>query len=102
MHGRIKSVNFEDPFYQTCCIADDECSGHIEIHHHFKYKGSQQDVPFGILPLCVYHHSIEKRKDVKDRLDWVMLNRTTEADRVLYNRFNWYQLRAYLTKKHSR
>jgi len=96
MHGRIKKVNFSDPFYKTCCIEDDECSGVIQIHHNFIYASKQVDEPWSALPVCEWHHSKEKRRDIGDRLDRVMLSRMKSEDKAKYPRKDWAQLERYL------
>jgi len=68
----------QDPFYQKCCVADENCSGVIQFHHNFTWQGKRTDHKFGILPVCEYHHRIEA--SIKDKLDWVMLNRMSDSE----------------------
>ena len=66
----------QDPFYQKCCVADGTCQGVIQWHHNLIYASKRQNV--GILPVCEYHHRIEA--SIKDKLDWVMLNRMSDSE----------------------
>lgn len=68
----------EDLFYWSCCVADDQCSGNIQWHHNHTWQGKRTNEVFGILPVCEYHHRIES--SIKDRLDWVMLNRMSDIE----------------------
>ena len=78
-----------DPFYKKCCIADKHCQGQIEWHHNLIYAGRQQNEPFCILPLCSYHHSIEKNREIKPRLNEIMFSRATAEDKQKYPRLKW-------------
>lgn len=96
---QVKKKLASNPFYYKCCIQDDKCSGHIQWHHNFRYAGSNLSEPFAILPVCVYHHSIEKRSDVKEKLDYIMLHRMTMRDDNNYLNDYWKQRKKYLTTK---
>ena len=93
----------DDPFYRKCCMADKNCDGKIERHHNLIYGGKQQNYLFCILPACAnYHHKFEKRQDIRDKLDWIMLNRTNLEFLIkTFPRRNWLQLLNYLYKKYE-
>lgn len=90
----------EDPFYRKCCLEDENCDGKIERHHNLIYAGQQQNYLFCILPACAnYHHKFEKRADIRDQLDRVMLSRTNLSFLVkTFPKRNWLQLKNYLNK----
>ena len=85
-----------DPFYRVCCIANGECYGRIQWHHHLRYAGERQNVRFAILPVCEYHHEKEARLDIKHRLDTVMLLRATPEDLAKYPKRDWFHLKKSL------
>lgn len=96
----VKNQLASNPFYSECCIADEKCSsGKIDWHHNFRKAGKNLSLPCCLLPLCVYHHSIEKRTDVKEKLDWIMLSRMTSEEKELYLSSEWLQREKYLTTK---
>lgn len=69
-----------NPFYLKCCIADfSECKGRIEIHHNMIFGGRQVDDVWTLLPLCHRHHELEKYPEVKERLNYIMLQRASDA-----------------------
>lgn len=58
----------------------------MQFHHNLIYQGRQVNEPWAILPCCPPCHAIEKRKDIKERLDWIMYNRATLNDLVRYSK----------------
>jgi len=75
---KMRDEMSQDKFYSRCCLAGligIPCSGRIEWHHNFTYKGTRINEPWCILPVCHNHHENEKRSDVKELLNWIMLNR---------------------------
>lgn len=88
----------DDPFYKKCCVADFSCRGKIQFHHNLIFAGKRQNV--GILPLCEYHHRIES--SIKDKLDWIMLNRMSDSELDIYSKAeNLYNKRDRLNKRHN-
>ncbi len=69
-----------DPFYLKCCIVDANCSGKIERHHNLIFAGKRINRLFCILPVCKYHHDLEKTREIKEKLNWVMLNRANDSE----------------------
>lgn len=68
----------KDPFMKQCCVNDSECSGHIEWNHALKYQGERQNILWGIVPMCVYHHSVTDRKDIRAKVVAIMRERGGE------------------------
>lgn len=56
------------------------CSKKIDWHHNLIYAGKQSDIPNTILGICSDMHEIADWKDVKEILDWIMLNQMTQDD----------------------
>ena len=73
----------QDYFYSVCCVGGD-CRGNIQWHHNHKWQGKRTNERFGILPVCEYHHRIEAT--IKDKLDWVMLNRMSDSELDMYSK----------------
>jgi hypothetical protein len=55
----------------------------IEWHHNLIFAGSQVNEEWAILPICVAVHDKAREKHMKERLDWIMLNRAPE-ERLRY------------------
>lgn len=99
---KLREKLSESKFMKRCCIADHECRGRIEFHHNLTFAGRQVNEEFCILPLCTYHHSIEKRRDIKEKLNWVMLNRAETEQLEAYSKaVDYVSMRERLNKRYS-
>lgn len=95
---KLREEMANDVYYYKCCIASQDCRGAIEWHHNLIFANKQVNEMFCILPLCHYHHDIEKRRDIKERLNYIMLNRATHEQLKKYGREKeWVRL----TMKHQ-
>ena len=65
-----------EPRMKVCALKgyDHSCSQKIDYHHNLIYGGKQSDIPETIIAICSEAHKIADRKDVKERLEWIMLN----------------------------
>lgn len=89
----------EDPYYKNCCLCG---SFGTEWHHNFIYAGRQLNEKWCILPLCPYHHRIEKRKDIKEILNWIMFNRAGDEILIHYSKaVNLIYQKETLNKKYG-
>lgn len=71
----------EDPYYKKCCLAFmGGCAGRIQRHHALTWKGSQYQKKFCILPACEAHHEKARGGEVKERFDWILLNRASDFE----------------------
>lgn len=77
-----------DPFYKTCCLTGERGSygDPIQWHHNLIYAHKQVQEAFAILPIKKSLHELVSNSMVKDRLDWVMLNRASEAEIRKYSK----------------
>jgi hypothetical protein len=73
----------KDNFYRSCCLCG---ASHVQYHHHLIFGGQQCDEPETILPLCPDCHSQEKRRDINEKLSWIMLNRMNEQQIKKYSK----------------
>lgn len=73
-----------DPFYKRCCVTGE--IGKIEWHHNLIYAGKQVQEKWCILPLTYHIHRIADDKLVRERLDWIMLNRATDDELRRYSK----------------
>jgi hypothetical protein len=72
-----------DPFMSRCCItgrADEK----IDWHHNLIFAGRQVNEDWAILPLIRSIHDRAFSPEIKDRCDWVMLNRATDEQLTPY------------------
>lgn len=76
-----------DPFYTSCCLKRfGGCGGRIERHHALQFAHNQVQAKFCILPACHEHHELARRKDIKEKFDWVLLNRATDEELHTYSK----------------
>ena len=99
---KIREQLDQNPFMHKCCIADGYCKGRIEWQHHLKWKGQRSDEPEHILPLCSYHHSKVDTREVREKVDWVWLNRLTDDQiQSISKAVNYLQRKVYLNGKYG-
>ena len=81
-----------DVWYHICCIKQsvlEHPCGSVQWHHEFIYAGRRQNVKWGILPVCVWIHEREKRKDISKLLEDIMHLRAPVIARVQYPKHKW-------------
>lgn len=70
-----------NPFYHMCCVTGQTRErDHVKIewHHNFTWRGKQLQEEWCILPICAEIHAKAGTREMKDRLDWIMLNRASD------------------------
>lgn len=80
---QLLSEVLDDPWYEKCCL-----SGRtpVNLHHNLIHAGGQVNEKWCILPLHPDVHTIEKRRDVRELLDWIMLSRASMDDLRTYSK----------------
>lgn len=73
----LRSKMAADPFMKRCCITGSTW-GKIDWHHNLIYAGRQVNEDWAILPLLRSVHDRISDPEIKDKCDWVMLNRATD------------------------
>lgn len=93
-----------DSWYGRCCITGRiQTRERIEWHHNFIFAGRQVNEKWCILPLAASIHKIEKEIKIKERLDWIMLNRADDETIERYSKStNLSIVKATLNKKFGR
>ena len=61
-------------------------NSHVQFHENLIFAGQQVKEVFAILPLCPTCHAIEKRRDIKEKLDWMMLCRASYTELKRYSK----------------
>lgn len=90
----------EDLFYKSCCLDTPSCGGKIDWHHNLIFAGRQVNEDWCILPLCNHCHTNIVR--VKEKVDWIMLNRANDSDIQRYSKsINYSMMKAKLNKKYG-
>jgi len=94
----------KDPFYKRCCLTGRN-DKKIDFHHALEWKGRQVQERFCILPIIIdihqYHQGITK--EVKEKLDWIWLNRATDEELLYYSKAeNYLAKRNRLNKKYGK
>lgn len=100
--SQVRDELDQDPFMHKCCVADNQCRGRIQWHHHLKWQGKRSDKPEHILPLCEFHHEKVDTKDGREKVDWVWLNRLNERQiEEISKAINYKQRQKYLNTKYG-
>jgi hypothetical protein len=99
---KTKCAKLAEPDIHLCCYRfPHDCGGRIEWHHNLIFAGKQSDDPKTILNICHNIHELARNRDVKERLDLIMLERMTEEERVSISSATNYNHRyQYLKNKH--
>lgn len=95
-----------DPYYKRCARECDECDGRITWEHAIVYAGKQLNEKWAIIPLCEFHHAVNRHQDGKglDKTENVRiaLNRASEDElRAVSRAINYVELRERLNKSHD-
>jgi len=70
-----------DDFMQRCAITGvSKYQEKIDWHHNLIFAGRQVNEPWAILPLARRIHDRIHEPDIKNRCDWIMLNRATDDE----------------------
>ena len=73
----------KNPWYSKCCITG---KSPVQFHHNFIFAGRKVEEVWCILPVTKSIHDIEKRRDIKEKLDWIMLNRASAEELKRYSK----------------
>lgn len=99
---KLKAEMAADPYYKKCCISGRLATNtKIEWHHNLIFAGKQVQEKWCILPLAEdIHREIVK---YKEKCNWIMLNRSTDADLERYSKaINYKLLREKLNQKYGK
>lgn len=89
-----------DIFYKKCCITGSS-SEKIEWHHNLIYGGRQINERWAILPLAKSIH--DKITEYKEKCNWIMLNRASDAELLKYSKcIDYLKMRERLNKKYGK
>ena len=81
-------------YYKRCALCHAEG---VQWHHNLIYAGRQVNAEFCIIPLCPSCHAQARNKEVKEKLDWIMLNRADNEELLPYCKaVDYIQLREKL------
>ncbi len=101
---KLRKQLADDPFYRRCCITGEASKSwdRIQWHHNMTFAGKQVQARFAILPVLKSVHERANNKQVREKLDWVMLNRMSTEDLWLYGKgINWFGRLEYLNNKYG-
>lgn len=95
MPAKLRREMNDKLFYGRCCLTGTGKPNHlasrfdpekIEWHHNLIFAGKQVQEEFAILPILKRLHDDVSNPEVKDRCDWIMLNRATEDQIKKYSK----------------
>lgn len=83
---KLKREILADPFYKQCARLNNDCAGRITWEHAIIYAGRQLNEKWSIVPLCTYHHAVDKHQDGGDLRKginvWIALNRASDSELI--------------------
>lgn len=95
---KLRNEMDRDTFYSRCCLTGRGIKTEnrfneerIEWHHNLIFAGSQVNEKWCILPVMKKLHDAEKRPHIKERLNWIMLNRATDEELERYSKLTDYK-----------
>lgn len=102
--NKTKKIIESDPFYKQCArIEEGNCSGRITLDHSLYFAGKRLDDWWSLVPVCEFHHSVNKFQDSgdlnKEKHQWIALNRAPLEDLKKYDRANFIEKRNLLNRK---
>ena len=96
---KLKEEMGADTFYKKCCISGIKSRppySIIEWHHGFRWQGKRLNEKWAIVPLLKEIHRKADTRTVKEKIDWIILNRADETTLKKYSKAE------YLIKKRDR
>lgn len=105
--AKIRQQLSADPDYRPgFCLFHNRLHGprtKTEWHHAFIFKGQQVNERWAIMQICEKIHKIAYRKQVKERMDWIIFNRATDQELKKYSKAkNLVAERERLNKKYGK
>lgn len=89
---KLRREMADDPYYSRCALTG--ATSGVEWHHNLRFAGKNVQERFCIIPLS---RDVHARIDHhKERVDWIMLNRMTDAELTRYSKavdFHAWRLR---------
>jgi len=102
----VKEAILADDYYLRCArMKEGDCNGHITWEHALIYAGRQVDEKWAIIPLCEWHHAVNKHQgggnENKEKHQWIALKRATKEELAKYPKTDWEQKLKYLNDKYN-
>jgi len=84
---KLRDEMAADPYYRRCCITGrPKGAVKIEWHHNLIFAGRQVQEKWCILPVSEAVHIQANFRDMREKLNWVMLNRATDEELARYSK----------------
>lgn len=102
--AKLRAEMDADPYYHRCAITGTKRGPYakIEWHHAFTFKGIRVNEKWCIIPLLKRIHDRASVKEVKDYIDWIILNRADDETLRRYSKAeDLLAKRARLDKKYA-
>lgn len=99
------SILENDPRMKVCALrrfVPHVCSPKIDWHHNLIFAGKQSDIPETIIALCDWIHDIEKKPEIKELLNWIMLNQMSDDQvKSISKAVNYARIKETLNSKYG-
>lgn len=103
---KLKKEILADEYYKSCARKNDDCDGRITWEHAIIFAGKQANLKWAIVPLCTFHHAVDKHQDGGDlnkELNMLLaLNRASDDElRCVSKAIDYLSMRQRLNKKYA-
>lgn len=89
-----------DPYYHKCAVSG--AVGRVEWHHNLIFAGRQVNEPWAIIPLAPEIHDQARNTEMRETLDWIMLNRASDDElRPYCKAIDYIGMRKRLNEKYG-
>ncbi len=104
--AKLKKEMAADPYYKTCARQNEDCDGRITWEHAVIFGGNQIQAKWAIIPICEFHHAVNKHQDGGDLNKeinmHIALNRASDSELLSISKaINYLELRIRLNKKYG-
>lgn len=93
-----------EEYYQICAITGERGTrtNPVQWHHNLQFAGKQYQKRFAIIPILKSVHEAVSSTSIKEKLDWMMLNRATDNEILAISKaFDYFRYRAHLNRKYG-
>ncbi len=99
-----RNILAKDKRMRVCALKSYVCQGRLEWHHNLIFGGKQCDWPETIIALCGgFHHRYADQKDIKEKLDYIMLNQMSDKQiQSISKAVDYFQRKKYVTNKYAK
>jgi hypothetical protein len=101
---KLRGQMGSEEYYKICAITGlrGTFNDPVQWHHNYILAGKQLQKRFAIIPIRKSVHERVSNFEIKEKLDWIMLNRATDAEVLSISlTFDYFRCRHQLNQKYG-